>query len=206
MQLTVIGATGPIGRELVEHALEAGHDVTALTRDARRVTTRHDRLSVVEGQADAPEDCARAVAGSDAVVVVLGAGRRGGIRERGTRAVVEAMRARGVRRLVVQSTLGVGSSRANLDLLWKYVFFGVLLRAAYADHVRQERVVEESGLDWTIVRPSAFADTSPGPVRQGFGPSEQGLRLKIGRSDLADVLLAQAETDSDIGRAVSVSA
>ena len=82
MQLTVIGATGTIGRELVEHALEAGHDVTALTRDARRVTTRHDRLSVVEGQADAPEDCARAVAGSDAVVVVLGAGRRGGIRER----------------------------------------------------------------------------------------------------------------------------
>lgn len=205
MHITVFGATGSIGRLLVTHALEAGHDVTAFTRDASRVTVSHDRLEVVEGDVTDPAGCLPAVKGADAVVVALGAGRKGEVRTAGTRAVVEAMTQSGGGRLVCQSTLGVGSSRANLDLLWKYVMFGLLLRPAYADHVRQERVVEESDLAWTIVRPSAFVDDSPGPVRHGFDGSESGLLLKIGRADLAAFLLAQVEDETYLRRSVSVS-
>ena len=205
MNITIFGATGTIGRLVVEHALADGHDVTAFTRDAARVTAEHDRLQVVEGCVTDPAACLPAVKDADAVVVVLGAGRKGEVREAGTRAVVGAMKQAGGRRLVCQSTLGVGSSRPNLNLLWKYVMFGALLRPAYADHVRQERVVEESDLDWTVVRPSAFADQSPGPVRHGFGGSERGLRLKIGRADVVAFLLAQVEDQTYLRRAVSVS-
>lgn len=205
MNITIFGATGTIGRLLVEQALAQGHDVTAFTRDAARVTVEHDRLRVVEGDVTDPAACLPAVKDAHAVVVALGAGRKGEVREAGTRAVVEAMRQSGGGRLVCQSTLGVGSSRPNLNLLWKYVMFGVLLRPAYADHVRQERVVEESDLDWTIVRPSAFVDRSPGPVRHGFGGSESGLRLKIARSDVAAFLLAQVEDGTYLRSAVSVS-
>ena len=190
---------------MVEQALAAGHDVTAFTRDAARVPAEHDRLQVVEGSVTDPAACLPAVKDADAVIVALGAGRKGEVREAGTRAVVVAMKQAGGRRLIVQSTLGVGSSRPNLNLLWKYVMFGALLRPAYADHVRQERVVEESDLDWTIVRPSAFADQSPGPVRHGFGGSESGLRLKIDRADVAAFLLAQVGHESYLRRAVSIS-
>ena len=205
MNITIFGATGTVGRLVVEQALDQGHDVTAFTRDAGRVTVEHDRLRVVEGDVTDPTACLPAVKDADAVVVVLGAGRKGEVREAGTRAVVEAMKQAGGGRLVCQSTLGVGSSRPNLNLLWKYVMFGALLRPAYADHVRQEKVVEESDLDWTIVRPSAFADRSPGPVRHGFGGSETGLRLKIARADVAAFLLAQVEDGTYRRRAVSVS-
>lgn len=205
MNITIFGATGTIGHLVVEQALAAGHDVTAFTRDATRVSAKHDRLQVVQGDVTDPADCGPVVKDADAVVVALGAGRRGEVREAGTRAVVEAMEKSGGGRLVCQSTLGVGSSRANLNVWWKYVIFGALLRAAYADHVRQERVVEESKLDWTIVRPSAFADQSPGPVRHGFGAAERGLRLKIGRTDVAAFLLAQVEDQTYLRRAVSVS-
>lgn len=205
MNITIFGATGTIGRLVVEQALADGHEVTAFTRDAARVTARHDRLQVVEGDVTDPAACLPAVKDADAVIVALGAGRKGEVREAGTRAVVEAMKQAGGGRLVCQSTLGVGSSRSNLNLMWKYVMFGALLRPAYADHVRQERVVEESDLDWTIVRPSAFADQSPGPVRHGFGGSERGLLLKIGRADVAAFLLAQAEDQTYLRRAVSVS-
>lgn len=205
MNITIFGATGTIGRLLVEQALAAGNDVTAFTRDAARVTVGHDRLQVVEGDVTDPVDCLPAVKDADAVLVVLGAGRKGEVRGAGTRAVVTAMEQAGGGRLVCQSTLGVGSSRANLDLWWRYVMFGALLRPAYADHVRQERVVEESDLDWTIVRPSAFTDQSPGPVRHGFGGSERGLHLKIARADVASFLLDQAEDRTYLRRAVSVS-
>ncbi len=205
MNITVFGATGSIGRLVVEQALAAGHDVTAFTREAARVTTAHDRLQVVEGDVTDPDACLPAVKGADAVVVALGAGRKGVVREAGTRSVVEAMRQAGVRRLVCQSTLGVGSSRANLDLMWKYVMFGALLRSAYADHVRQEAVVEASDLDWTTVRPSAFVDESPAPVRHGFDGSQRGLTLKIGRDDVAAFVLAQVDDLTYLRRAVSVS-
>ncbi|MEI7057671.1 SDR family oxidoreductase [Nocardioides sp. CCNWLW239] len=206
MNITVFGATGTIGRLVVDQALAAGHHVTAFTRDAARVTAAHDRLHVVVGDVTDPAACLPAVKDADAVIVTLGAGRKGEIREAGTRAVVTAMREAGVRRLVCQTTLGVGSSRANLDLFWKYVMFGALLRAAYADHVRQEAVVEASGLDWTTVRPSAFADQSPAPVRHGFGGSESGLRLKIARADVAAFVLAQVEDETYLRRPVSISA
>lgn len=205
MNITIFGATGSIGRLAVEQALAAGHDVTAFTRDAARVSAEHDRLQVVEGNVTDPAACLPAVKDTDAVVVALGAGRKGEVREAGTRAVVAAMEQAGGGRLVCQSTLGVGSSRTNLNLLWKYVMFGALLRPAYADHVRQEQVVEQSNLDWTIVRPSAFADQSPGPVRHGFGGSESGLRLKIGRADVAAFLLGQVQDQTYLRRAVSVS-
>jgi len=193
MNITIFGATGTIGRCLVEQALAQRHGVTAFTRDAARVTVVHDRLHAVEGDVTDADACLPAVKDADAVIVVLGAGRKGGVREAGTRAVVEAMKRAGGGRLVVQSTLGVGSSRPNLNLFWKYVMFGALLRPAYADHERQEQVVQESGLDWTIVRPSAFVDQSPGSVRHGFDGSESGLRLKIARADVASFLLAQVE-------------
>jgi len=52
--------------------------------------------------------------------------------------------------------LGVGDSRGNLNFLWKYIMFGLLLRAAYADHIQQEEYVMKSGLDWTIIRPAVY--------------------------------------------------
>ena len=205
MNITIFGATGTIGRLVVEQALAAGHDVTAFTRDAARVTAAHDRLQVVEGDVTDPAASLPAVKDADAVVVALGAGRKGEVREAGTRGVVAAMQQAGGGRLVVQSTIGVGSSRPNLNLWWKYAMFGALLRPAYADHVRQERVVAESDLDWTIVRPAAFADQSPGPVRHGFDGSESGLRLTIARADVAAFLLTQVQDPTYLRRPVSVS-
>ncbi len=111
-----------------------------------------------------------------------------------------------MRRLICQSTIGVGDSRGNLDLWWKYVMFGALLRAAYQDHVRQEELVRTSALDWTIVPPSAFTD---GPVtgayRHGFDGQDRTTQLKIARSDVAQFLLGQLVDDTYVGRAVALS-
>lgn len=206
MDITVFGATGTVGRLLVDQALAAGHHVVAHTRDASRVPRRHERLRVVAGDPTRPADCRRAVAGADAVVICVGAGRHGEVREATTRAVVAAMHDEGVRRLVCQSTIGVGDSRANLDLWWRYVMFGLLLRPAFPDHVRQEQVVAGSGLDWTVVRPSALVDDGAGTPRVAFGPDEPGLTLKVDRADVAALLLEQVQGAADLESAVAVSA
>lgn len=147
MNVTVFGATSSTGRLVLDQAFSRGHHVTAFTRDAAAVTQRHDNLRVVVGQVSDTGAVRPALSEADAVIVTLGAGRKGVVREAGTRAVVEAMQETGVRRLVCQSTLGTGISRDNLNFFWKRVMFGALLRQAYADHVRQEEVVSSSDLD-----------------------------------------------------------
>ncbi|NEW25824.1 NAD(P)-dependent oxidoreductase [Nocardia cyriacigeorgica] len=206
MRIAIFGATGTLGRHVLERALRQGHEVTVLTRDASRVSTTHDNLRVLEGDVLDPAAVEGAVAGQDAVLISLGNGRKGVVRAEGTRTVIEAMRRNGVKRLICQSTLGVGDSRPNLNFLWKYILFGLVLRPAYNDHVRQEEYVRASDLDWTIVRPSAFTDgPATGTYRQGFAGDEAGLSLKISRADIADFMLDQLTDRTYLHRAVGIS-
>ncbi|MBF6321325.1 NAD(P)-dependent oxidoreductase [Nocardia cyriacigeorgica] len=206
MRIAIFGATGTLGRHVLERALRQGHEVTILTRDASRVASTHDNLRVVEGDVLDPAAVDGAVAGQEAVLICLGNGRKGVVRAEGTRTVIEAMRRNGVKRLICQSTLGVGDSRDNLNFLWKYVLFGLVLRPAYNDHVRQEEHVRASDLDWTIVRPSAFTDgPATGTYRQGFTGNEAGLSLKISRADIAEFMLDQLTDRTSLHRAVGIS-
>ncbi|MGW4121071.1 NAD(P)-dependent oxidoreductase [Nocardia sp. NPDC004711] len=207
MKVAIFGATGTVGRHVVARALAAGHQVTALTRDPANLTAApHERLRVEVGDVLDPAAVERTVIGQDAVIVTLGAGRKGVVRAEGTRHIIEAMARTGVKRLICQSSLGVGDSRGNLNFVWKYVMFGMLLRQAYADHVRQEEYVLASDLDWTIVRPSAFTDgPATGNYRRDFPATETGLSLKISRADIADFLVAQLTDGTYVRRTPGIS-
>lgn len=202
--LLVLGASGGVGREVLAQGLEAGHSITAVTRSRSAITTAHPRLTVHEADALDPRALTPITAGHDAVIVVLGGGRKGGVRGPGTAAAIAAMQEAGVRRLVVQSSLGVGDSRPALTPFWKYVMFGLLLREGYADHHEQERVTRASGLDWTITRPGAFVD---GPrtrrYRRGFPPVRERRVATISRPDVADLLLELAVDGGHLHEAVA---
>jgi putative NADH-flavin reductase len=190
MKVIIFGASGSIGRNLVSQALEQGHVVTAFVRDPARIDIQHDKLSIAVGDVLEAASVQKALAGHDAVMCSIGAGRKGGVRAKGTRNIITAMKAAGVRRLICQSTLGVGESWNNLNALWKYLMFGLLIRPAYLDHVEQEKLVKESGLDWSIVRPAAFTDGElSGQYRHGFPATANDTKLEISRADVADFML-----------------
>lgn len=197
MKLIVFGSTGTVGRKLVEQALEEGHTVTAFARDSAKLDIEHVSLRFAQGDALDPAAVEEAVEGHDAVLCTLGAGRKGTVRAEGTRNIIRAMEKAGVRRLVCQTTLGVGDSRGNLNFFWKHLMFGLLLRPAYEDHVRQEEYVKQSGLDWVIVRPSAFTDGErTGEYRHGFPPNDRSIDPTISRADVADFMLRQLTDDT----------
>ena len=160
MNLLVFGSTGGTGRELLRQALDQGHTVAAFARDPAKIADlEHANLRMVRGDVLDPAGVESAMAGQDAVLSTIGAGaERTTLREDGTRNIVEAMERTGVKRLICQSSLGVGDSRANLPLFTKYIVVSLFLRHAFADHERQEAVVRQSALDWTIVRPPYLTD------------------------------------------------
>jgi len=197
MKVLVFGATGGVGRHVVEEGLARGHDVTAFVRDPSRLDVAHERLTVFRGDVLDAASVERAVRGQGAVLCSIGAGRKGQVRSEGTRNIVRAMEGAGVRRLVCQTTLGAGESSGNLNFFWKHFMFGLLLRGAFADHEQQEAHVKRSALDWTIVRPAAFTDGGrTGEYRHGFSPSKKGLKLKISRADVAEFMLDQLTDDA----------
>lgn len=206
MKIAIFGATGRVGRETVKQALENGYSVTAFVRDPGKLSVEHPNLRFVEGDVLSSEPVKKAVQGQDAVLCILGAGSKGNVRAEGTRNIIRAMEKAGVKRLICQSSLGVGDSRGTLNFWWKYIMFGLLLRAAYADHERQEKFVIQSDLDWTIIRPAAFTDgPHTGNYKHGFPGTAEGLTLKISRADVADFLLKQLRDDSYLRKTPGLS-
>jgi len=192
MNVVVFRAAGNTRSEVVAQALEQGHIVTAFVRNPAKVEQTHPNLKVIQGDVLNPDDVATAVQGQDAVLSSLGAGLNGTVCSRGTQNIIEVMQQTNVRRLISQSTLGRGDSRSNLNAYWKYLMFGLLLRRAYADHVRQEAAIQQSALDWIIVRPGALSDGErTGAYRHGFSPTDKNITLEISVADVADFMVKQ---------------
>ena len=197
MRLIIFGSTGTLGRHLVDQALDHGHAVTAFSRKPETLESAHANLTLAAGDVLDAGRVAEALRGHDAVLCALGAGRKGKVRSVGTANILQAMERHDVRRLVCQTTLGIGDSLQNLNFFWRYPMFGLLLRKAYADHVAQEAEIEQSSLDWVIIRPSAFTDgPATGLYKHGFPPSENDLDLKISRADVAGFMLRQLADDT----------
>lgn len=197
MKVVVFGATGSIGKELVKQALEQGHQVTAFVRNPAKLSLSNPRLQLAQGDILDYEAVEKAVKGQNTVLCAIGDGANGVIRFKGTSNIVQAMTATHSRRLVCQTTLGVGDSWELLTFFWKRVMFGLLLRKAFQDHILQERCIKQSQLDWIIVRPAAFTDGSrTGNYQYGFTATQKGLELKISRADVADFMLKQLSDNS----------
>jgi putative NADH-flavin reductase len=204
--ILVVGATGTTGSEVVKQALELGYKVSAFVRNPAKVTLKHENLTVIQGDVMNPSSIDNAVRGHEAVISSLGAGAKGKIRSEGTNNVIRAMEKADIRRFISQSTLGVGESRGNLNFYWKYVMFGLLIRKAFLDHIKQEKYVQQSRLDWTIVRPGALtAGDKTGKYRHGFSGQDRSISLKIAAADVADFMLKQLSSDTYLHKAPSLS-
>lgn len=205
MHVAVFGATGGTGIELVRQALGRGVSVTAFVRDPGPLADAGPGLTIVTGDARNPADVARAVRGQDAVVCALGARdlKRTTIRATGTANIIRAMEQENVRRLIVVSAMGIGSSWASLSLFNK-VFLATLLRSGRADHEAQEAAVMASGLDWTIIRPSGLVDT-PGTGVYDVGPNIRARNSRIPRADVAHLILNELSAGALIRQAVTIT-
>lgn len=149
MKLFVIGATGRTGREIVQQALERGHHVTAFVRSPQAVTLRHERLTVLKGDATDENQLSQAMQRHDAVVSALGPRevfKPSSLLHDSALATIRAMQRSGVKRLLILSAAAHFPGIPN-----RIVSF--ILRNHMRDSLAMEKVVQDSGLDWTIARP-----------------------------------------------------
>ena len=188
MRLAITGGTGFVGSHLVDAALAAGHQVSALTRREQQPRDNLDWISGDLGSRDALE---RLVDGADAIIHVAGtinAPNAAGFEKgnvAGTLAMLAAATAGGVRRFVHVSSLAAREPKLSL--------YG-------ASKARAEELVHSSGLDWAIVRPPAVYGPGDKETLELFRMAKLGLMLMpprghvsvIHAGDLARLLIALA--------------
>jgi putative NADH-flavin reductase len=220
MKLTIFAATGGIGHQALEQAVAAGHDVTAVARNPGKLSGRVRIIKADLSTADA-EALMPAVAGADAVLSGLGPRSKAeyGIVTRGTRAIIGAMQATGVRRVVVVSAAPIGTvaspGRPNPpkhdpgDGFFMRYLLSPMVKAAFGKHytdlAQMEDDLASSGLDWTAVRPPRLTGKPlTGSYRTAYG---QNVRrgVLISRADVAHLMLAALGEPETIKQVVSVA-
>lgn len=126
------------------------------------------------------------------LLAILGLTRRTTVVSEGTRNIVAAMERHGVRRFVCESSLGVGDSKGRMGIIHNLVAVPLILRNDFADKAAQERIIEQSGLDWVIVRPAVLTNgTQRNSYRAGADVGNWFAPSRIARADVAAFMLQQ---------------
>ncbi len=210
MHIAIFGANGVTGRLLTRRVLDAGHSAVAVTRRPDDFPITDPRLTIAG--ADVRRDgLSWIIDGADAVLSTLGVPftrQPVDTYSTGTRNIVNTMRQTGVNRLVVVSSTGAypapGRRQAPLALrLFEPIITHTIGKTVYDDIRRMESLVWDSGLDWTIVRPSGLFDL-PEATNYVSGETDP-VGAFTARIDLADYLVNVAQDDAARRKTVVVS-
>jgi len=189
MRLFVLGASGGIGRQVIDQAIKRGDQVTAFVRSPEKLGPQREGLTTRRGDPRDAAELAAALPGHDAVLSMLGPPDPGPttIMREGARSTVAAMQAVGMRRLLVVSAAVLFDGAGIIVGLVRRT----LLRNVARDSAEMERIVIASGMDWTIARPPRLTN---GPLTRRYkvedGRMPRGKWI-VSRADVADFLLGE---------------
>ncbi len=216
MKVLIFGATGATGRCLIEQALVLGYEITAFARNPSAIpqgglrnalALQHERrLSVVRGDVVEPASVDAAMVGQDAVLCALGVKSLSAttVLSTGMKNIIAAMEKSGTRRIVCESSLGVGESRNQASFVFGKIIMPLFLKGVFDDKARQERELRQSNLDWVIVRPAQLTN---GPRSGGYSVVTDNSKVgkQISRADVAAFMLEQLTDERYLKQTVAIA-
>ncbi len=206
MNITIFGASGRTGQQLVSQALDRGHMVTAYVRRPEGLSVQHPGLKVITGTLDNADKLREAMLGAEACLSALGVNS---LRKRsveftaGIDLMVTLMEQEGVPRFIYLSSLGAGESRSYLPQPLRFFIADVMLRVPLADHYANEQRIAKSTLQWTVVRPVGLGDgPKTGKIVHGSDKTVIISSKPITRADVAAFMLDQLTETTYLKKAV----
>lgn len=203
MRLAILGATGGIGRLLIDSALEQGHDLTAFVRSPQRITRRHPKLRVIGGNLFNADQMAGAIRGSEAVLSAFGPVVMRPTHQRRDfgRTLVKALRTASVDRFLhVSSAFLFPDGGQLIKMMANTIFYNITV-----DGRDSEAEMMQPDLRWTIVRPPRLTDGPlTGRARVVAGHLPKG-GFTVSRADVAAFMLQEAVTPQCVRQVVGIA-
>ncbi|MBD77798.1 MAG: hypothetical protein CL840_02500 [Crocinitomicaceae bacterium] len=200
IKISVIGANGRTGIEIVSQALKMGMTVKALVRNKNTIPFRDINLQIIEGTPLKAEDIDEVLKGTVAVFVALNISRKSdfpwskvitptNLLEVSMDNIVSSMQKQNIKRVLTVSAWGVGNSYKELDFMFRFLINQTNVGTAYQAHEEQEEILRNSITDWTAIRPVGLGN---GTIHQNIRVSINGnkkLRMGISRKEVAKFML-----------------
>lgn len=165
MQITVFGASGRVGQQVVNMALAGGYDVVASVH-SHNPFEGHNRLKVISGDVNDPKAVKDALDGSQAVISALGSWgtKDKNVLSQGMKAIIPAMESADIKRLITLTGSGAiwSGDKPNFIDKSSHVFIALAARKILLDSEDHFRQLDASSLDWTCIRSPIM---SSGPAR-----------------------------------------
>ncbi|MEJ2052990.1 MAG: NAD(P)H-binding protein, partial [Calditrichaceae bacterium] len=167
MKILLLGATGRTGKRIIEQALQRGHKIAAIVRKPEDIQTY--KVDIIQGTPYDYDTVERAIKGCNAVINTLNISRKSDNPWSRLRApedlisksavnAIKAMEKSGIRRFIALSAIGAGRSRKKIPWILKIVISFSNLKYAFHDHGKQEEILENSAMDYTICRAPFLSD------------------------------------------------
>ena len=206
MKILILGATGRTGRLIVEEALKQGYDLNVLVRDKNKISFSSKSIKVYQGTPTRQTDLAAAMQGCDLIISALGIVRasdapwsklitaKNFISESIKNAIAEADQ-QGLKRLITVSAWGVGDSKNDIPFWLRWLIDYTNMGPVYAEHEKEEKLLANSDLNWTAVRPVALNDSDKiKSLKVSFNNSPKP-SLYISRQSVAKFLVDIIKSD-----------
>jgi len=206
MKILILGATGRTGRLIVEEALKQGYDLNVLVRDKNKASFSSKSIKVYQGTPTRRADLAAAMQGCDLIISALGIVRasdapwsklitaKNFISESIKNVIAEADQ-QNVKRLITVSAWGVGETKKEIPFWLRWLINYTNLGPVYEEHEKEEKLLANSDLNWTAVRPVALNDSEKTKTLKVSFNNFPKPSLQISRQSVAKFIVNIAKSD-----------
>lgn len=197
MNITIIGASRGIGKEILLQSLKARHAVTVLARHPDKIEIKDEKLNIIKGDFLDYNSVSESVKNADVVVVSVGAmptRKTVNLFSQGTKHLLDVIKKENLHPLIIAVTgIGAGDSRGHGGFFYNKIFQPLLLKTMYEDKDRQEQMLMSEYDNWIIVRPGMLTKGNKTGKYKAVNNLAGIKGGKISRADVAHFILAQTE-------------
>ncbi len=214
MRVLLLGATGRTGKQVIDAALKRGHKISAIARNPEKL--KGYDIEIIQGTPYDYDTVAKAISGCEAVINTLNVSRKSDnpwsplaaprdMISKSASNAIQAMEKAGIRRFVALGAIGAGRSWKKAPGILKFIISISNLRYAFRDHGKQEEILENSDIDYTICRAPMLSDkkNATGAVATPEGQKPAGMVLS--RNSAAEFFMDIIEKNEYIRKTVSLA-
>lgn len=216
LRILLLGATKGLGKEILKEALSLGFEINCLVRNTKKFPVEQNNIRVFEGDATSSIDLENAVQDSKIIISTLNVMRKNlfpwsnitndkNTISKSSKNIIEISKRKKIKHLISVSAWGVNESLDHIPIWFKLLIKNSNLKYPYIDHGKSEKLLVNSNLNWTILRPSALVNfLNNHQVKESISLKNKP-SLIISRKSLAKFIINIVDKKNYYNKIVTVS-
>ena len=216
MRILLLGATKGLGKEILKEALNLGFEINCLVRNTKKFPVEQNNIRVFEGDATSSIDLENAVQDSKIIISTLNVMRKNlfpwsnitndkNTISKSSKNIIDISKRKKIKHLISISAWGVNESLDHIPIWFKLLIKNSNLKYPYIDHGKSEKLLVNSNLNWTILRPSALVNfLNNHQVKESISLKNKP-SLIISRKSLAKFIINIVDKKNYYNKIVTVS-